>query len=198
MPEHYRGVGWSWYDTGHEFACLVAQTYGFTVWQVAQVIAVLSPQNPWDGRKNKLGEKISDGNQICTVKVVKAFVEGGPEAVKELRGWGYAGMFTSKAIRVLQGEELDWSGAPKTHRFALLLANPERLDIAVCDSHASRIATGNLGDRYHVVASNGYPLLETSYMNASSILGIPAYVLQAGTWQYAVDGNLYGKEEVSE
>jgi hypothetical protein len=64
----------------------------------------------------------------------------------------------------------------------------------VCDSHASRIATGNLGNRYHVVQAPAYPLIEEAYMLAGEILGQPAYVIQAGTWEFAQEGNLYGLE----
>lgn len=191
MDEHYRGRGWGWYDEGCEFATLLSETYGFTLWQVAQVISVLSPQNPWAGAFTTKGRQYKDGNRLCTLNVIVAFCEGGEDAVYALRGWGYAPMFLKKAIVVMQGGELDWSKAPKTHRFALLLANPKLLDTVVCDSHASRIATGNLGNRYHVVSPNAYPLLEKAYIDAAAILGIPAYVLQAGTWCLATDGGLY-------
>jgi hypothetical protein len=197
MDEYYRGVGLNWYREGNEFAAALADTYNFSVWQTAQVISVVSPQNDWNGRIDKNGKRVTDGNKLCALNVIKAFVEGGPERVAQLRGWGYAGMFTSKASRVLQGEELDWSGAPKTHRFAILLADPTRDDIAVCDTHASRVATGNLGNRYHVVAQNAYMSIEEAYMTAGVILGLPAYAVQAGTWQYAVDGNLYGIDKLT-
>jgi hypothetical protein len=191
MPEHYRSIGLHWYDEASEFAQDLATVYGLSLWQVAQVIAVLSPQNPWNGSYTKEGIQFKDGNRLCTIKVIKAWIEGGAEAVRKLKGWGYAPEFVERAIRVLQGQELDWSTAPKTHRFALLIADPKREDIAVIDSHASRIATGNLGGKYHVVAKAAYKPLEKAYMLAASVLGIPAYVLQAGTWQFAVDGNLY-------
>jgi hypothetical protein len=203
MPEHYRSVGLSWYDDGHEFAVELAKVYDLTVWQVAQVIAVLSPQNPWAGKFDKDGKQWADGNRLCTIKVIKAWFEGGSELVLAMvgsrdkggQGWGYTRYFQGKAIKVLSGEELDWTQAPKTHRFALLLANPKRTDLCVCDSHASRIATGNLGNRYHVVAASAYPLIEDAYMQAGIILDLPAYVIQAGTWEYTQEGNLYGTGE---
>jgi hypothetical protein len=202
MPEHYRTVGLHWYDDGHEFASDLAQVYNLSVWQVAQVIAVLSPQNPWAGKFDKLGVQWADGNRLCTLKVIKAWFEGGRDQVMAMvgsrtkggQGWGYTADFCGKACDILEGKELDWSGAPKTHRFALLLANPKRTDIVVCDSHASRIATGNLGNRYHVVQAPAYPLIEEAYMLAGEILGQPAYVIQAGTWEFAQEGNLYGLE----
>jgi hypothetical protein len=205
MDDYYRGVGQNWYAEGNEFAATLAETYDLTVWQVAQVISVLSPQNDWSGRFDKFGNQVTDGNRLCSLNVIKAFVEGGAVAVDQLRqervanhrGWGYPSMFLGKAIRVLEGQELDWSGAPKTHRFAILLADPTRDDIAVCDTHASRVATGNLGNRYHVVAQNAYMSIEEAYMTAGVILGLPAYAVQAGTWQYAVDGNLYGIDKLT-
>lgn len=189
MPEHYHRIGESWYAEGHEFVCDVAQAYGYSVWQVAQVVAALSPQNPWDGMRN--GKRFSDGNRLCAIKVVQSFYYGGASAVRELRGWGYAPSFVERCIKVLSGEDVFWDTSPKTYRFAMLLANPELTDIVVVDSHASRIATGNLGNRYHVVGKAAYPPLEKGYILAAEILGVPAYVLQAGTWQYAVDGELY-------
>lgn len=191
LGEYYQNVGLHWYDIAHEFASDLAECYGHSLWQVAQVVAVLSPQNPWDGAYRKDGSRFKDGNRLCTIKLLQAWGDGGADAVRQLKGWGYAPAFIERAILVLQGEELDWSTAPKTHRFALLIADPKRTDIAVIDSHASRIATGNLGGKYHVVAAAAYKLLEAAYMLAAKILGIPAYVLQAGTWQFAVDGNLY-------
>ncbi len=96
-----------------------------------------------------------------------------------------------RAIRVLQGEELDWSKSPKTYRFALLLDNPRLRNVAVADTHASRISTGNLGARYHVVGETAYPLIEQAYINAGLILDVSAAEAQAGTWQAAVDGLIY-------
>lgn len=191
MPEHYRTIGLHWYDDAHEFAGNLATVYDLTLWQTAQVIAVLSPQNPWNGKVTEDGRRWSDGNRLCALNVCKTWTEYGADAVTALHGWGYAPDFLAKAVRILKGEELDWSTAPKTYRFALLIADPKRPDIAVIDSHASRIATGNLGNRYHVVAASAYKSLEDAYMLAASLLGIPAYVLQSGTWQFAVDGNLY-------
>lgn len=196
MPEFYREVGFTWYDDGHIFCDLVADAYDLTVWQTAQVTSVLSSQNPWDGSFNKAGKRVRDGNKLCALKVIDAFFMGGPEQVNALRGWGYAPMFVGKAIRILQGEELDWSGAPKTHDFAKLLANPTLENVAVADTHASRIATGNLGDKYHVVEKSAYRFISQAYIIAGQILGIPAYVVQAGTWQFAVDGHLYGKKDI--
>lgn len=196
MPETYREIGLHWYDEGHEFAVQIANTYDFTTWQIAQVISAISPKNPWSGKFDKDGKQWADGNKLCALKIVKAFREGGSDAALAIKGWGYSGSFVRKAIAALQNEDIDWSKAPKTHRFALLLDNPKRDNICVCDSHASRIATGNLGDRYHVVEASAYFLIEQAYMIASEILGIPAYVLQAGTWQYAVDGHLYGQGEI--
>lgn len=191
MPEHYRTVGLHWYDIASEFAQDLATVYGLTLWQTSQVISVLSPQNPWNGKINKDGVQFRDGNRLCSLNVIKAWFEGGESSVMALHGWGYASPFLDKAVKVLRSEELDWTGALKTHRFALLIADPTRTDIVVIDSHASRIATGNLGDRYHVVAKSAYPSLESAYLLAASTLGIPAYVLQAGTWQFATEGYLY-------
>lgn len=191
MPEVYRSMGYAWYNEANDFASFLAHTYGFTVWQIAQVIAVLSPQNPWDGKYNKLGKRMHDGNRLCAVRVIDAFYNGGSDSVMALRGWGYAPAFLAKSVLVLQGSELEWGTAPKTHRFALLIADPSRLDIAVIDSHASRIATGNCGARYHVVTKSAYAPIESAYIVAAKILGIPAYVLQAGTWTLAIEGQLY-------
>lgn len=195
LNEHYTGVGYSWYADAHNFASVIADMYGISVWQSAQVISALSPQNPWDGRRNKAGERISDGNRICALRVVDAFFSGDESAVNQLSGWGYAGDFLAKAIKALRNEEIDWSTAPKTHRFALLIANPNREDIVVVDSHASRIATGNLGGKYHVVEKTGYKLIEAAYVKAAKALGIPGYVLQAGLWQVAADGLLYSVKD---
>jgi len=191
MPEHYRTVGLHWYDDANEYAQSLATVYNLTLWQTSQIIAVLSPQNPWDGAYTKEGVQFKDGNRLCALNTIKAWFEGGESAVMALRGWGYAPDFLAKAVKVLQGQELDWSTAPKTHRFALLIADPKRTDIAVMDTHASRIATGNLGNRYHVVASSAYLLLESAYMLAAFVLGLPAYVIQSGLWQAAVDGLFY-------
>lgn len=193
MPEHYRSVGATWYGDAHQFAVFLAETYDYTVWQTSQVIAVLSPQNPWNGKYSKNGKRMGDGNRMCAVKVIDAFYHGGVDAVMALRGWGYAPAFLAKAILVLQGEELDWSGAPKTHRFAMLIANPKRTDIVVVDSHASRVATGNVGGRYHVVQANAYFDIEQAYFNAGVILNVPASQVQAGTWELAAEGGLYEK-----
>lgn len=194
MSDYYRNLGWSWYSDANIFAQFLSDTYGYTLWQIAQVIAALSPQNPWDGKYTKVGKRVSDGNRLCAVKVIDAFFHHGESAVLALvgkNGWGYSGEFLRKSIKALQGETIDWTGAPKTYRFALLIADPTRTDIAVIDSHASRIATGNVGGRYHVVQKGAYPLIEQAYMKASIILGIPAYVLQAGTWTMSSEGLLY-------
>jgi hypothetical protein len=134
MPESYRVIGYSWYDEGHEFAVEVGNTYDFTTWQVAQVTSVMSPKNPWSGKFDKNGKQWADGNKLCTLKIIQAFTTGGDDAVLAIRGWGYSGAFVRKALAVLHGQELDWSEAPKTYRFALLLDNPKREDICVCDS----------------------------------------------------------------
>lgn len=191
LTEVYRDKGWGWFDEGHEFAAFLAETYEYTTWQVAQVISVLSPQNPWDGKYTKDGKRKGDGNRLCAVRMIDAFYHGGRDAVFALRGWGYAPDFLEKACKVLEGIELDWSGAPKTYRFARLLDNPRLPNVAVCDSHASRIATGNLGGRYHVVCLAAYALIEKAYLVAAEILDIPAYVLQAGLWVAATEGLIY-------
>jgi hypothetical protein len=195
MGDAYQNIGLHWYDIASAFAQDLATVYGLTLWQTSQVIAVLSPQNPWDGKLSKKGIKISDGNRICALNTIIAWTTGGEDAVMSIKGdkgnWGYAPDFLAKAVRILKGEELDWSGAPKTYRFAQLIFDPTRTDIVCCDSHASRIATGNLGGRYHVVSLPAYAPMEQAYLLAGSLLGVPAYVVQAGTWQFAVDGMLY-------
>lgn len=194
MFDVYRTMGRSWYPEANEFASFLANTYELTLWQSSQVIAVLSPQNPWQGRYSKNGIRMGDGNRLCAVRVIDSFYHGGQEAVMSLRGWGYAPEFLKKAIRVMMGEEIDWNSAPKTYRFACLIFNPLRRDIAVIDSHASRIATGNVGGRYHIVSKSAYPFIEQAYLNAGIILNEAASDVQGGTWVLASEGELYEKE----
>lgn len=191
LNDHYQHVGYTWYADANLFARIISEMYGISTWQASQVISALSPQNPWDGKRTKEGKLYRDGNRLCTLKVVDAFFSGGEDAVYALSGWGYAPDFLAKAILALRNVDIDWSTSPKTGDFALLIANPERTDIAVIDSHASRIATGNLGGVYHVVEASGYKVIRSAYMMAAKALGIPAYVLQAGIWQAAADGLLY-------
>lgn len=189
MPERYRLVGPTWFPEAHEFACALADTYNITLWQASQVVGVLSPQNPWDSEKAHGRGK--DGNRLCATKVIHAWAMHGESEVLRLRGWGYAPAFVRKCIRVLLGEELDWKGAPKTHRMSLLVWNPEIEGVVLVDSHSSRVALGNLGNRYHVVTVAAYPLIELAYLKAGELLGVPARHVQAGTWAFAAEGNLY-------
>lgn len=185
MPEAYRLVGHGWFPKANLFAKELARDYDITLWQAAQVISVLSPQNPWEPEGKKIG------NQACALLLVHTWRTQGEDAVWQLSGWGFAPAFVTKALAILRGEEVDWSGAPKTYRFALLIYNPKLLNVAVVDSHSSRVATGNLGNRYHVVSVAAYGPIEAAYVAAALLLGIPASILQAGTWQYASDGLLW-------
>lgn len=181
LPERYYLAGESWYGEAHEFAVGLAKTYEHSLWQVAQVIGVLSPQNPWEGNG---GKRI--GNKQCAVQFLDAWAYGGPELALSLRGWGFAPKFKEKAARVLLGDELSWDNAPKTYRFSLLIWNPH-LDVVVVDSHSSRIATGNLGNRYHVVQPRAYRHIEMAYQEAGLLLNIPAREVQAGLWVAATE-----------
>lgn len=185
MPEAYRAVGVGWYPKAHRFALELSEVYDITLWQACQVIAAISPQNPWEGDGKKIG------NKACALLLIKTWREDGTDAALALKGWGFNPAFVVKALAVLNGEPVSWKDAPKTYRFALLIFNPDLLDVAVIDSHSSRVATGNIGNRYHVVSTSAYPHIEKAYTVAADLLGIPASILQAGTWQYASDGLLW-------
>lgn len=169
--------GIEWYERAHRLACTLGRQSRYNVIQCAAVIAVLSPQNPWER------------NCIDAENMVMA---DDPSMIK-------VGTFNAnkqKAIRILNGEApLDVLGGLKVRDFYRSIMGSQ--DAVCVDGHAYSIW---LGERVSTtdtpkITPKMYETIKGDYISATvkinEITGssFTPYQVQAITW--VVHRNLY-------
>lgn len=162
-----RADGMRWYESAHALAASLAHRYGFTVRQMAGVIAVLSPNISW-----------SRNVQLATL------------AAKDGKASGTFGKNTDKADRILNGADpADVVSGPKVTNFFQNIMTSGENDGVTVDRHAVSIAEAReVGDdeRGKLVrvnkSRNGYGEYVDAYREAAYRAGISPAKLQAITW----------------
>lgn len=174
-----RTEGLYWYQHANEIAAELGKRFGFSIQQVAGVIAALSPGNPW-GR-----------NLLDTELVLEAYAKG----IRGKRlpnvgvyGWGNV----RKAERILAGENAPFEvlGGQKTVSFYFNITEPNTSNAVTIDRHAKSLAYGIGSKRKGYASSEAfanvskaeYPWLAKHYRNIAERLDIVPSQLQAITW----------------
>lgn len=159
----------NWYPIAHGFCATWAQAFGLETWQVAGIVAALSPQLSWQKNKEQALETIARLQNGRTL--------GGMQAYPANR---------NKAIRIFNGENpLEVLGGNKVRAFyANLMLDTESVTI---DRHATTIALFGLDTaKSGQVATTDklYKMLAQAYKDVAAKYGISPYVVQSVTWTY--------------
>ena len=159
----------NWYPIAHAFCAAWAQAFGLETWQVAGIVAALSPQLSWQQNKEQALETIARLQNGRTL--------GGMQAYPVNR---------SKAIRIFNGENpLDALGGLKVRSFYLnIMLDTESVTI---DRHACAIALFGLDTAKSgqiTVTDKLYKLLAKAYTDVAQQYNIAPYVVQSVTWTY--------------
>lgn len=164
----------NWYPIAHAFCAQWAQAFSLEAWQVAGIVAALSPQLSWEKNKEQAIEGIARLQNGRTLDGMMAYPAN-----------------KAKAIRIFNGENpLNVLGGNKVRAFYNnLMLDAESVTI---DRHATSIALYGLS-----VAKSGqvsvtdklYRLLAQAYKDVALSYSITPYVLQSVTWTYkAING----------
>ncbi len=172
-----RAEGETWYSSALTHAVGMSDRYGVTVHQAVAVIAVLSPQVPWDRNLVAADELLRTGD--CS---------------------GVLGLSKAKALRILSGEDVGTvmacpacvsamgahvcSGEKVRSFYAAIMAAGET-DTVCVDRHAYDAAIGERGDdrtRHALDRKGVYGAVADAYRSAASTLGVSAAVVQAVVW----------------
>jgi hypothetical protein len=166
-----REQGIYWYATAHRDAFAIAERYSVPVWEVAGVIAAISPGLAWGL------------NLIQADELVRSFVENKPQPNVGVYGWKNV----NKAWQILQGanplDVLPLTG-PKTRAFYSCILNPDGSEEITVDRHAKCLAYDRREDR-EVISAVGlaeYRHLAWHYGIIAKRLGLLPHQLQAITW----------------
>ena len=162
-----RDAGMRWYEAAHALAASLGHRYGYTVDQMAGVIAVLSPNVSW-----------SRNVQMATL------------AAKDGKASGTFTRNTDKADAIMAGADpATVISGPKVTNFYRNIATRGENDGVTVDRHAVSIAEGReVGDdeRGKLVrttkARDGYGEYVEAYREAAYRAGISPAKLQAITW----------------
>lgn len=156
--------GMSWYPRAKSYCLYLSQQYNVPITKTAAVVALLSPRNKWERNKTDakaLFEAYVNNEDLHQVKVA-TFNRN-----------------RSKAVAVIEGSEPTCFFGPKTRAFYKNILGSA--DSVTVDTHAYSVAMG----KRQVGKSITRPLyrkIERDYKEASSLLGIKPYELQACTW----------------
>lgn len=159
----------NWYPIAHAFCAAWAQAFGLETWQVAGIVAALSPQLSWQKNKEQALETIARLQNGRTL--------GGMQAYPANR---------NKATRIFNGENpLDVLGGMKVRSFYRnIMLEAESVTI---DRHACAIALYGLDtDKSGKIAVTDklYKLLAKAYTDVAHDYDVAPYVVQSVTWTY--------------
>jgi hypothetical protein len=148
----------NWYRIAHKEIEDLAGDLGLPVWQVAGIVAALSPRTRWDAN-------LDDARRLVT--------GGRPWALKANQ---------AKARRILAGEDPDkvLSG-PKVRSFYQNLTDPEDPQAVTVDIWAYRVWSGNWGE-IKWVHEPLYGRVAEAYRQAAAEVGLLPSELQAIAW----------------
>ena len=174
-----RKSGASWYSQAKFWSENTARAYGYTVEQVAGVIAALSPMRDW------YGNLVIAERAIAVHKDIQRFKT---KSVRDRRFHETKLSFTNnndKAYAILETGELDSLFASdftglKVQNFVLNILGSE--NAITVDRWAFRIACPDI--EYASLNGKLYNAVAEAYRNAADELGIAPSALQAITWVY--------------
>lgn len=154
--------GVMWYKDAHDFALKVANDYGLTVRDVAQLISLLSPQKKWEQNK---------------ADVIK-FLDGETEGI----------FSTKKTLAECASVVDDGFTIPesrmKTFAFAKCIeeATNNESDPVVIDRHAIKIAYGQMSAKPIIITDKRYRDASEAYRIVAERNNLRAHEVQAITW----------------
>ena len=159
----------NWYPIAHAFCAQWAQAFGLETWQVAGIVAALSPQLSWEKNKEQAIESIARLQNSRTLDGMMAYPAN-----------------KAKAIRIFKGEApLDVLGGMKVRSFYRnIMLDTESVTI---DRHACAIALHGLNtDKSGQVSVTDklYRLLARAYADVAHNYGVAPFVIQSVTWTY--------------
>lgn len=157
--------GLTWYNEARVFCTDMSTVYKCTVFEVAQITSLLSPQKKWEQNKEE----------------VEAFLKLLKHDIIPLKGF-----FASKATMqeckdvILKGYVIP-SHRTKTFSFAHNIA----FDFSMCvtiDRHAIKIAYGEFDAKPIGITEKRYRQAQAAYETLATELNVKPYELQAITW----------------
>lgn len=153
--------GLQWYLDAHTWASGIAEQYGTTTANVAQITSLLSPQIDWSTNMKNVGLILEHG------ETVKIFASAKQKA---------------RCMQVLDGTFSIPESAQKTFAFADCIARPRTSQHVVIDRHAIKIALGVLGKTPLPMTSARFRKAAQAYVAVADEFGIMPHQVQAITW----------------
>lgn len=179
--------GMTWYNNAWDVCDYIAHKYDYTTYQIAGVMAVLSPAMVWNTNE-------SAPERACILHREGVRAEAWP-------GFATYGNNRIKAQRILDG---DWSGLSGRKIINFYGNIVGVTDIVTIDRWAIRVALNNpyLGENLITPSSQkAYDFLADAYIIAANMEGINPCDMQAITWVdyrnkfYGRAGNRYAPKE---
>jgi hypothetical protein len=172
-PNELADAGATWYSDAHSLVTEWSLLHGYSVSQCAGVLAVLSPQQTWDGNQR---------NAINTIVAHKR----GETVTQQVTGQTQAQ--SSKALQILDGYDVATvcqGGVPKSgHKvwsFYQNILQPDTSLAVTVDRHAIAIwATPETA--FKCITPNRYARIESDYQDAGEALGMLPHQAQAISW----------------
>lgn len=162
--ERDKQQGWDWYRSAREFALTLQSGTGYSLEQIAGVIAVLSPNVPWDLNMTVARNAVDLHSQ-----------EGHGASADHVRGAGYT-INKSKALRILDGDLTALSG-PKVTAFAAAIQGAE--DAVTIDLWMLRVAGI---DEEVTMTPQRQVAVERALRSAAELTGETPATFQAIVW----------------
>ena len=150
--------GMDWYSDARMFAKAVASDYDLTVFQVAQLISLLSPQKKWEQNKAD----------------VINFLDGNTDSIFSTK------RTLSECEAVVEGEFEISQSRMKTYAFAKCIEG--KGDHVVIDRHAIKIAFGQMSAKPIIITDKRYRDASEAYRIVAEKEGLEPHVIQAITW----------------
>jgi hypothetical protein len=157
--------GLNWYNDARLLCEKLSATYDVSVYQVAQVISVLSPQKKWETNK---------------MEVEALFLEV-YEEIKPSFNYFATKKQLEECKQIIKGEFSIPPKRIKTWSFADNIANSESEQVTV-DRHALRVAYDDKTAKIDKVTLTQYKEAREAYIKIAIKYGLKAYQVQAITW----------------
>ena len=161
-------AGARWYKDAQLRCASLAQDYGFRAWQVAGVIAAISPGNSWE----------LNMRQAEALLAWKSAGMPGPMPSVST----YSERNRAKARAIMNGEAPEWKRGPKVSAFYHLILTGGEADAVCVDGHAVNIAHGKRRPVSNRVKATEVARVREAYRRLAAKLGISASTLQATVW----------------
>lgn len=157
--------GLNWYNNARSLCIELSIKYDVSLFQVAQVISVLSPQKKWG--TNKI-ETIALFNEVFN-------------SVKPSFGYFATKQQLKECKAIIRGEFTIPRKRIKTYSFADNIANKDSKEVTI-DRHALRVAYADESAKIDKVSPVQYREAREAYRIVADKQGLNAYEVQAITW----------------